>query len=208
MILLAGANRHAKEVCQILNQQKRKFGIFDDYSSELNSYFAEYEWIRSSRELELTNYDEFILALGGTKTRQLLAQKLKAAGLKFSSLIAHTAVIGANSVMIGEGINAMHFSFISDCTIVGEGSLINSYAAIHHDASVGKYCELSPKATLLGGARIGDFTSVGSAAVILPNIIVGKNCIIGAGSIVTKNVEDNSVMIGVPARKIKDIDEF
>jgi sugar O-acyltransferase (sialic acid O-acetyltransferase NeuD family) len=208
MIVIAGANRHAKEVCQILNQQNRKFKIFDDYSLRLSEYFSEYEWIRSIDQLKLSECEEFILALGGTKTRQFLAKKLRDAGLRLKNVIASTAVIGTKSVLIEDGINAMHFSFISDCTTIGEGTLINSYAAIHHDVSVGKYCELSPKATLLGGSKIGDFTSVGSAAVILPNIEIGKNCIIGAGAIVTKNVGDNAVMVGVPARKIKEIDEY
>lgn len=207
MKILAGANRHAKEVCQILNHQGIKFGIFDDFSSDLNLYFSEYEWIRSIELIDLMKYKEFVLALGGTKTRQLMAIKLIDAGLKLSSLIADTAVIGTREVFIEEGINAMHFSFISDCTTIGEGTLINSFAAVHHDASIGKYCELSPKATILGGAKIGDFTSVGSSAVILPNIEVGNNCIIGAGAIVTSNVEDNSVVVGVPARKIKENNE-
>ncbi len=35
---------------------------------------------------------------------------------------------------------------------------------------------------------------------------VGKNCRVGAGSVVTKNIEDNSVVYGAPARKIREIE--
>ena len=46
---------------------------------------------------------------------------------------------------------------------------------------------------------------IGAGSVILPNVTIGKGSIVGAGSIVTKNVESNSIYVGNPARKIKDI---
>lgn len=42
----------------------------------------------------------------------------------------------------------------------------------------------------------------------MPNVIVGNNCIIGCGAVVTKNIPDNSVVVGVPAHVIKSIDEY
>ena len=46
---------------------------------------------------------------------------------------------------------------------------------------------------------------IGAGVVILPNVTIGQNSIIGAGSIVTKNVESNSIYVGNPAKKIKDL---
>jgi acetyltransferase-like isoleucine patch superfamily enzyme len=51
--------------------------------------------------------------------------------------------------------------------------------------------------------EIGDFTMVGAGSVILPGLNIGKNCIVGAGAIVTKNIPDNTVVIGNPAIKIR-----
>ena len=44
---------------------------------------------------------------------------------------------------------------------------------------------------------------IGAGAILLPGITVGKMAIVGAGSVVTKDVTDNSVVAGVPARIIK-----
>ena len=43
---------------------------------------------------------------------------------------------------------------------------------------------------------------IGSNATILPGIIIGKNALVGAGSVVTKNVEEDTVVVGNPAKPI------
>lgn len=47
--------------------------------------------------------------------------------------------------------------------------------------------------------------SIGSSSTILCGITIGKNAIVGAGSVVTKDVSENSVVAGVPARPIKKL---
>lgn len=54
---------------------------------------------------------------------------------------------------------------------------------------------------------IGHDSWLGANAVIMPNVHIGKYCIIGAGAVVTHDVPDYSVMGGVPAKKIKEIDK-
>lgn len=49
---------------------------------------------------------------------------------------------------------------------------------------------------------------IGSNTIILPNVRIGNNVMIGAGSVVTKDVPDNSVVAGNPARVIESFDEY
>ena len=71
--------------------------------------------------------------------------------------------------------------------------------------TLGDFVQISPGVSILGRSKIGDFTLIGAGAIILPDIEVGKNCVIGAGSVVTKNVPDNTLVFGNPAKKIKTI---
>ncbi|AJB46122.1 hypothetical protein CR44_07895 [Campylobacter fetus subsp. testudinum] len=52
---------------------------------------------------------------------------------------------------------------------------------------------------------IGDDTWIGANTTILPGVKIGKFCIIGAGSIVTKDIEDFSIAVGVPAKVIRKL---
>jgi acetyltransferase-like isoleucine patch superfamily enzyme len=49
---------------------------------------------------------------------------------------------------------------------------------------------------------------IGNNSIILPDITVGNNVVIGAASVVTKNIPDNVVVVGIPAKIIRTIDEY
>lgn len=55
-----------------------------------------------------------------------------------------------------------------------------------------------------GDIVIGDDVWIGSNAVILPNVHIGTGAVVAAGAIVTKNIDNFSIVAGVPARKIGD----
>jgi carbonic anhydrase/acetyltransferase-like protein (isoleucine patch superfamily) len=62
---------------------------------------------------------------------------------------------------------------------------------------------------MLHGCTIGDNTLIGIQAVVLNNAKIGRNCIVGAGAVVTEGKEfpDNSLIIGAPARVVRQLDE-
>lgn len=59
-----------------------------------------------------------------------------------------------------------------------------------------------------GRIKIGNNVHIGINSIILPGVTIGNNVIIGCGSIVTKDVPDNSVVAGVPAKVIETVDEY
>ncbi|MBT1700519.1 acetyltransferase [Fulvivirgaceae bacterium PWU4] len=209
-MIVAGASRHAKEILELLHQQESLDDLyfFDDISKggpEL--FYGRFPVVKSVEQAAVIFEKDprFILGLGSPANRWKVASKLRTAGGKLVSVVAATSRTGHFDVSLGEGLNVMEFVMISNSVRIGEGCLVNAFAAVHHDVTVGRYCELSPRATVLGGASIGDFCSIGSGAIILPNVVIGNHVVVGAGAVVTKDVPDNSLAVGVPARKIKTL---
>ncbi|MFG3689958.1 DapH/DapD/GlmU-related protein [Micromonospora sp. NPDC047740] len=55
---------------------------------------------------------------------------------------------------------------------------------------------------------VSDDVYIGIRAIILPGVTIGNRCVIGAGSVVARDVPDNTVAAGVPARPIRSTDEY
>jgi len=62
--------------------------------------------------------------------------------------------------------------------------------------------------TKIGKVKIHDNVFIGANSTILPGVTIGENTIVGAGSVVTRSLPPNTVCAGVPAKVIKDLDEF
>lgn len=85
----------------------------------------------------------------------------------------------------------------------GGGCLVNA-------KSVGNYCRLQP-GVLLGNAHkseeekpvIGNNVEFGPGAKVLGKVVVGDNCHIGANAVVVKNIPNNALVVGIPAKVVK-----
>lgn len=55
---------------------------------------------------------------------------------------------------------------------------------------------------------IGDNVYIGTGAYVMPGVHIGNNVIIGAGAIVTRDIPNNVVAVGIPARPIETLDEY
>ena len=87
---------------------------------------------------------------------------------------------------------------------IGNNVTISDARLLTHDASTEKAVGYSK----CGKIIIGDNVFIGADAIILPNITIGSNVIIGAGAVVTKDIPDNSIAAGNPARVVSTYERF
>lgn len=79
---------------------------------------------------------------------------------------------------------------------------------ITHDGGTLLYRHLIPDLEITKPITIGNDVYIGNNVILLPGVTVGNNVIIGAGAVVSKDIPDNSVAAGVPAKVIKTAGEY
>lgn len=87
---------------------------------------------------------------------------------------------------------------------IGHDVIISDARILLHDASTKMLLGYS----IVGRVAIGNNVFIGADAIILPNVKIGSNVIVGAGTVVSKDVPDDSVVVGQPARVIGTYTEF
>ena len=98
-------------------------------------------------------------------------------------------------ISIGSKVNIQDGTIIH-CTYQKHPTIIGNNVSIGHNA-------------IVHGCTVHDNVLIGMGAIVMDNCIIESNSIIAAGAVVTQNtvVESGSIYAGVPARKVKDIDQ-
>jgi len=110
------------------------------------------------------------------------------------SVIEHHVRIG-NNVRIHSQVFVPEYSILEDGAWLGPNVVLTN----------AKY-PLSPGAKEnLKGPTIGKGAKIGANTTILPGVVIGRNALVGAGSVVVKDVPENGVVVGNPARLLKNI---
>lgn len=79
---------------------------------------------------------------------------------------------------------------------------------ITHDGGTLLYRDQIPDLEITKPITVGNNVYFGNNIIVLPGVNIGNNVVIGAGAVVTRDIPDNSVAVGVPARVIKTADEY
>ncbi len=85
-------------------------------------------------------------------------------------------------------------------TLIGHGTKIDNLVIVAHGVSIGKDCIVAGGTVICGSARIGNQTMVGPQVCIREGVTVGDRVTVGAGSVVHKDISDDLVVTGSPAR--------
>jgi sugar O-acyltransferase (sialic acid O-acetyltransferase NeuD family) len=206
-VVIWGGTGQAKVVRAILEATGfRVIVVFDN--SATSSPFADvplcgnWDTFVSWRTANPGNFS-FAVCIGGTRGRDRAAifSQLIAHGLSPVTAI-HSSAWVAETATIGRGCQILGMAAVSEHARLGDACIVNTNASVDHDCSLGTGVHIMPGATVAGEVTIGDFGSVGSNATVLPRVRIGNGAIVGAGAVVTRDVSDDQVVVGCPARQL------
>lgn len=211
---LLGAGGLAREVAYVINSRRnltergdRIFYLSDNKEEwgnqlpfgEVVPYFIETHKLHYFKDRSTF----FIPAVGSPKLKRKLVERAKRSGMFPKHFLTHKQSF-VGDARIGEGSVVCSMCSITTNVNISRYVVVNLNCTIGHDAIIEDYVNLSPHCTISGKAHIKEGADLGSAVSILPGVTVGRNTVIGAGAVVTKDLPDNCLAVGIPAKVIKE----
>lgn len=113
------------------------------------------------------------------------------------------------NVIIEDNVEIFPYSNVDratlSSTIIKKNTKIDHYCHIGHNTFIGENTVITAKVVLCGGSKVGNSSWLGVGTIIREKVIVGNNVTLGMGSVVTKNVPDNEIWLGSPAKPIEEV---
>lgn len=209
-LFIYGAGGHGKVVGDILLVRKDpSFAGFIDDKLELQGtnvlgfpVWGDGRWLEGE-----VRKGRVAVALGvaDNSARQKIASKCLAWGAELATVV-HPAASVSSSARLGPGTIVMAQAVINPNAEVGIGVIVNSAAVVEHDVKVGDFAHVSPNAAMGGISRLGALSHLGIGAVVIHCVSIGARAVVGAGAVVVRDIPDNVIAFGVPARIRRSID--
>jgi sugar O-acyltransferase (sialic acid O-acetyltransferase NeuD family) len=157
-------------------------------------------WIDEVATLAKTHLGVCALA---TTHRWKFIEQAAELGLKFAIVTHPSAQISARA-SVGEGTIVNRSVVVATQTRIGRHVLLNRGAMVGHHTTIGDGCTIQPGANIAGACQIGARAFIGMGAVVLDHLKVGTGSVVGAGAVVTADVPERVMVMGVPARIVKE----
>lgn len=114
-------------------------------------------------------------------------------------------------VQVGRDCRLASCNFGSEPYLVRLGDRVEVTAGVEfitHDGAVWVLRDRRPEIDVIAPIEVGDHSFLGANAIILPGVRIGHHVIVGAGAVVTRDVPDETVVAGIPARHVCSLAEY
>lgn len=107
---------------------------------------------------------------------------------------------------------------IQGYSLFGDYCRLHSNVHIGMNSTIGNFVFLypfvvftndpTPPSSICVGPTVGNFTQIATNSVLLPGVKIGEHCLVGACSLVTLDILDYQLVVGIPAKMVKDVREI
>ena len=209
-LLIIGAGGHGKVIADIASTLGKwdQIAFVDDKYPDLKQVL---DWpvIGGMEDFRMhrQEYPDVFVAVGDNAVRQKITIWSEEAGFHLPSLIHPRAAVSRLAV-IGAGTIINSQSAVNANAKIGKGCIVNTGATVGHDCVLGDFVHVAPGASLAGETVIGEACWIGMRSAVIEQLTVGKGVVVGAGAVVLSDVPDQKLVVGIPAKIIKDLGTY
>ena len=204
-IVIWGASGHALVVADIVRLSKTYeiAGLLDDVEPDRhNTHFHGIPILGGREQLDRlrdSGVEHLIVGIGDCAARLKLAEIAREKGFSLATAI-HPGAIVAAGVEIGPGTMIAAGAVINPGSKIGANVIINTSASVDHECVIEDGAHIGPGVNLGGNVTVGSGSWIGIGAKVRDGIVIGARSIVGAGAVVLRDVPEETVAFGVPAK--------
>lgn len=181
-------------------------GFLDDKPELQNQSFHGVKVLGPLEKAKELNNCSFVFGIGSIsnfwKRRDILT-KTRIEGERFETIIHPTASVSRMAV-VGQGTVVFQNVTITSNATIGKHVYVLPNSVISHDDVIGDFTCIAGGVNVSGGVHIGQGCYLGTNSAVRDGVTIGNHCLIGMGSVVLKDVPENNVVIGNPAKFLRN----
>jgi len=208
MIYILGAGGMAKQTLVVyrdLNRFKHIAGFIEQNCKREGQKICGKSIFDASIIDTLDKNSIFISAIGSPKRKNWI-ETIEQRGFSFDTVIHPSAVV-SDLASVDVGCVICPGVVITYGVKIGRHCIINAKSTIGHDSKIGNFTTICDGANIAGDVIVNDECWIGIGVTIINNVTIGKGSFIGAGAVVTKDIPENVLAVGVPAKPIRELTE-
>lgn len=186
-------------------------GFLNDYLpvGSLVGKYKNYPVLGNTDDLPtfLAQKDTYVfIAYVGMKQEEAVFKKITALQIpddRFATLIHPSAIIPKGFCDIGKGVLFSPLVQLSPDTTIADNCILLPNSFIGHDSTLDRFAHVATNGVIGANVYVGKGVHIGSNATIREKITIGDFSLVGAGSVVLKDVPENTIVVGNPAKILR-----
>jgi sugar O-acyltransferase (sialic acid O-acetyltransferase NeuD family) len=180
-------------------------GFLDDQQKKHGKQIHGFHVVGALSEAKRFPQDSFINGIGSFHNYWLKSEIIAKTGLPLESFetIVHPRASVSRFAALGPGTAVLQNVTVNAHAKIGSHVILLPNSVISHDVVIGDYSCVASGACIAGAVRIGTACYLGANCSISNGVSMGDFSLAGIGAVVLKDVSENSVVVGNPARRIR-----
>lgn len=210
-LIVIGGGGFAREVIWLAREAKEPWevvGCLDDRDGAQGQDLSGVPVIGRVQDWASHPDTYFVVAIGNPRVRRQVVHRMALAGIPRFATLVHRSVQMSSFVHIGAGSMITAGCVLTTQIEVGRHVILNLSSTVGHDCVIADGVTIAPMVAISGEVRLEEACEIGTGACIRQGLRIGRGAMVGMGAVVTSDVSDFELVVGSPARPLRQLESF